>query len=321
MESNLNQSPNFSEAVVLEKPNKLSLKTLQIEEIKSDEILVEIEYSGISTGTERLLYEGRMPDFPGMGYPLVPGYESIGTVDKSGSKSGFLPGDKVFVPGAKCFGDLKSLFGGTASKLVVSSKRVCKVPKETGEEGSLLALAATANHVFSVDGGCKPNIIVGHGALGRLIARIAVLKGFEPIVIEANKERRKGNFDYEVISPLESKKLTGNCVVDASGDSSQLNNLVRFLKPNGEIVLAGFYDKPLSFDFAPAFLKEAKLRVSAQWTPSDLDEANKFFAENKLDFKDLISHKVSVDSISQAYETAFNDSSCLKMIINWKGLS
>ena len=321
MESNLNQNSHFSEAAVVEKPNRLSLKTLQIEEVKSDEILVDIEYSGISTGTERLLYEGRMPDFPGMGYPLVPGYESIGTVDKSGSKSGFLPGDKVFVPGAKCFGDLKSLFGGTASKLVVSSERVCKVPKETGEEGSLLALAATANHIFSVDGGCKPNFIVGHGALGRLIARIAVLKGFEPIVIEANKERRKGNFDYEVISPLESKKLTGNCVVDASGDSSQLNNLVRFLKPNGEIVLAGFYDKPLSFDFAPAFLKEAKLRVSAQWTPSDLDEANKFFAENKLDFKDLISHKVSVDSISQAYETAFNDSSCLKMIINWKGLS
>ena len=121
MESNLNQNSHFSEAVVLEKPNRLSLKTLQIEEVKSDEILVDIEYSGISTGTERLLYEGRMPDFPGMGYPLVPGYESIGTVDKSGSKSGFLPGDKVFVPGAKCFGDLKSLFGGTASKLVVSS--------------------------------------------------------------------------------------------------------------------------------------------------------------------------------------------------------
>ena len=85
-----------------------------------------------------------MPDFPGMGYPLVPGYESIGTVDKSGPLSGFLPGEKVFVPGAKCFGEFKSLFGGTASKLVVSSARVCKVPKETGEEGSLLALAATA---------------------------------------------------------------------------------------------------------------------------------------------------------------------------------
>ena len=321
MESNLNQNSHFAQAVVLEKPNKLSLKTLQMEDVKSDEILVDIEHSGISTGTERLLYEGRMPDFPGMGYPLVPGYESIGTVEKCGSKSGFLPGEKVFVPGAKCFSDLKSLFGGTASKLVVSSERVCKVPKETGEEGSLLALAATAHHVFSDDLVCKPNIIVGHGALGRLIAKIAVLKGVNPVVIEANKERRQGNFEYEVISPLESKKLTGDCVVDASGDSTQLNNLIRLIRTNGEIVLAGFYDKPLSFDFAPAFLREAKFRVSAQWSRNDLEEVSKLFATKKLDFKDLISHRVSVDSISQAYETAFNDSSCLKMIINWKGLS
>ena len=321
MESNLNQTRHFSEAVVLEKPNELGLKTLQIEEVKSDEILVDIQYSGISTGTERLLYEGRMPDFPGMGYPLVPGYESIGTVEKSGSQSDFLPGEKVFVPGAKCFGDLKSLFGGTASKLVVSSKRVCRVPKETGEEGSLLALAATANHVFSVNGDCKPNIIVGHGALGRLIAKIAVLKGLNPIVIEANKERRKGNFEYEVISPLESKKLTGGCVVDASGDSSQLNDLIKFLKPQGEIVLAGFYDKPLSFDFAPAFLREANIRVSAQWTPTDLNIVSGLFATKKINFEDLISHRVAIDSIDSAYEIAFNDSSCLKMIINWKGLS
>ena len=42
MESNLNQNPHFSEAVVLEKPNKLGLKTLQMQEVKSDEILVDI---------------------------------------------------------------------------------------------------------------------------------------------------------------------------------------------------------------------------------------------------------------------------------------
>ena len=42
-----------------------------------DEIVVDVEFSGISTGTERLLWDGRMPPFPGMGYPLVPGYESV----------------------------------------------------------------------------------------------------------------------------------------------------------------------------------------------------------------------------------------------------
>jgi len=119
MELNLNQNHHFAEAVVLEKPNKLSLKKLQMDVMKTDDILVSVDHSGISTGTERLLYEGRMPNFPGMGYPLVPGYESIGTVEESGSESDLLPGEKVFVPGAKCFGEFKSLFGGTASKLVV----------------------------------------------------------------------------------------------------------------------------------------------------------------------------------------------------------
>jgi myo-inositol-1(or 4)-monophosphatase len=36
-------------------------------------------HSGISTGTERLLWDGTMPPFPGLGYPLVPGYETVGT--------------------------------------------------------------------------------------------------------------------------------------------------------------------------------------------------------------------------------------------------
>jgi 3-hydroxyethyl bacteriochlorophyllide a dehydrogenase len=278
---NLNQNSHIAEAVVLEKPNTLSLKKLQIDDIGADDVLVSVDYSGISTGTERLLYEGRMPNFPGMGYPLVPGYESIGTVEKSGSESDLLPGEKVFIPGAKCFGEFKSLFGGTASKLVVSSKRVCRVSKDTNEEGTLLALAATAQHIFSDSNEYKPDIIVGHGALGRLIAKIAILNGANPIVIEASKDRRKGNFEYEVISPLESKSLSCNCVVDASGDSSQLNNLIKFLKPGGEVVLAGFYDKPLSFDFAPAFLREAKIRVSAQWTPNDLKEVSRLFAEKK----------------------------------------
>ena len=48
--------------------------------LTADDVVVDIEYSGISTGTERLLWTGRMPAFPGMGYPLVPGYESVGRV-------------------------------------------------------------------------------------------------------------------------------------------------------------------------------------------------------------------------------------------------
>mgnify|MGYP002648882625 CR=1 FL=1 len=61
--------------------------------------VVAVSWSGISTGTEKLLWTGRMPSFPGMGYPLVPGYESVGTVIETVAGSGLRVGQTVFVPG------------------------------------------------------------------------------------------------------------------------------------------------------------------------------------------------------------------------------
>jgi 3-hydroxyethyl bacteriochlorophyllide a dehydrogenase len=110
-------------AVVFEEPGRLSLSHLELADAGEDDIVVDVEWSGISTGTERLLYEGRMPTFPGMGYPLVPGYESVGRVVTAGEQSGHRAGSRVFVPGARCFGEVRGLFGGTASRVVVPGKR------------------------------------------------------------------------------------------------------------------------------------------------------------------------------------------------------
>ena len=104
-------------AVVLQQPEQIILRRLDITAPTDDDVVVDIAWSGISTGTERLLWTGRMPAFPGMGYPLVPGYESVGRVSHAGSGSGSRVGDLVFVPGAKCFGDVRGLFGGAASRV------------------------------------------------------------------------------------------------------------------------------------------------------------------------------------------------------------
>ena len=67
-------------AVVVEEPHKLHVRELALTEPTNNDLVVDIHWSGISTGTEKLLWSGRMPMFPGMGYPLVPGYESVGRV-------------------------------------------------------------------------------------------------------------------------------------------------------------------------------------------------------------------------------------------------
>ena len=305
-------------AVVLQQPEQLTLSRLDLTAPSEDDVVVDIEWSGISTGTERLLWSGRMPAFPGMGYPLVPGYESVGRVTQAGARSGAAVGDRVFVPGAKCFGDVRGLFGGAASRVVLPGSRTVPICDRIGAQGVLLALAATAFHVAGGEPRAQPDLIVGHGVLGRMIARLAVLAGAAPTVWETQAARRHGAIGYTVVDPAADTRRDYHCICDVSGDSALLDTLISRLAPGGEVVLAGFYDTPLSFVFAPAFMREARIRVAAQWQPADLIHVRDMAESGALSLDGLITHRHDAMSADAAYRTAFGDAACLKMTLDWR---
>lgn len=305
-------------AVVMERPEQLVLSRLDLTDATDEDVTVDIEWSGISTGTERLLWTGRMPAFPGMGYPLVPGYESVGRVIEAGSTSGRLIGERVFVPGAKCFGDVRGLFGGAAARVVLPGARTIPFAEHLAEQGVLLALAATAYHAHSIEGLSQPDLIIGHGVLGRMIARLAVVAGGTPTVWETNPTRREGAMGYEVVDPSTDSRRNYRCICDVSGDSSLLDTLISRLAAGGEVVLAGFYDEPLSFVFPPAFMREARIRIAAQWLPSDLVAVKDLAESGRLSLDGLITHRSDAMQANSAYRTAFGDPTCLKMILDWR---
>ena len=84
------------------------------------------------------------------------------------------------------------------------------------------------------------------------------------------------------------------------------------------MVLAGFYPEPLSFAFPPAFMREARLRVAAEWAPEDLLATRLLVESGALSLAGLITHSAPASEAPGAYATAFGDPSCLKMILNWK---
>ncbi len=268
-------------AVVLNEPKNLALSEVELMSPGEGDLLVETLWSGISTGTERLLWSGRMPPFPGMGYPLVPGYETVGVVREAGPKAAVPVGTHVFVPGARCHREVRGLFGGASHFLVVPSERVTAIDPALGPDAVLLALAATAVHALA--GGPPPELIVGHGALGRLIARACLALGHpRPLVWERNPLRAAGAQGYLVAAPDEDARRDYGVICDVSGDPKLLDPLIGRLARGGEIVLAGFYDQPLSFDFAPAFMREAKLRIAAEFREPDMALARQLVAEGKL---------------------------------------
>jgi 3-hydroxyethyl bacteriochlorophyllide a dehydrogenase len=304
-------------AVVLEKPGKLALQALELMPAKADDVIVDIDYSGISTGTEKLLWTGQMPEFPGMGYPLVPGYESVGRVAAAGSATKLAAGQLVFVPGANCFGPVRGLFGGAASRVIVPEKRVTPIDAKLGKNAVLLALAATAYHAMARSGGRQPELIVGHGVLGRLLARLAVLAGGRPVVWESKPQRREGAVGYDVVAPEDDPRRDYQTVCDASGDAAMLERLIGRTGRGGEVVLAGFYREPLAFAFAPAFMREVRIRVAAEWQPPDLAAVKELATSGRLSLEGLVTHTQAAERAAGAYPVAFGDSDCLKMILDW----
>lgn len=312
-----------SMAVVLERPEHIQVECVALAEPGEADVVVDVDFSGISTGTEKLLYTGRMPTFPGMGYPLVPGYESVGRVVHAGPESGFVGGESVYVPGARCFGEIRGLFGGSASRLVVSGEKAVPVSDALGEKAVLLALAATAYHAVSGGGRrdpiVPPDLIVGHGVLGRLLARLTVLAGYPaPVVWETNPRRAGGAEGYPVVDPEDDDRRNYTAIYDVSGDASLLDTLVMRLAPGGEIVLAGFYTQPLSFMFAPAFMREATIRCAAEWKKPDLLAVRWLIETGHLSLDGLITHRAEADRAPGAYPVAFDDADCLKMVLDWR---
>jgi 3-hydroxyethyl bacteriochlorophyllide a dehydrogenase len=301
-----------TQAIIFQQPRQVEVSNLELTPPGSEDVVVQVQYSGISTGTERLLWSGTMPPFPGMGYPLVPGYEAAGQIVEAGASQNHRIGDYVFVPGSSCFGPVRGLFGASAARLVVPAARAVAVKPSWGAKAVLLALAATAFHASA--GAAQPDLIIGHGVVGRLLARIAVLNGAAPTVWEINPARCDGAVGYQVCAPGDDSRKNYQHIYDASGSETILDDAVQRLAPGGEIVLAGFYNRP-SFAFAPAFMREAKFRIAAQWQPSDLTAVQALVEDGKLSLENLITHHAAPGGA--AYEIAFTDAACLKMILDW----
>ena len=133
-----------------------------------------------------------------------------------------------------------------------------------------------------------------------------------------NPERATGATGYRVVDPVEDERRDYRAIYDVSGDASLLDTLISRLGHRGEIVLAGFYSDPVSFQFPPAFMRETRIRIAAEWREPDLVAVKQLIETGRLSLDDLITHRREAVEAPAAYRTAFTDPACLKMILDWR---
>jgi 3-hydroxyethyl bacteriochlorophyllide a dehydrogenase len=221
------------------------LRRLDLSRAPADsDVVVDIDWSGISTGTEKLLWSGRMPPSRAWATRWCPVTNpSAACVEAGTANSGTAVGDCVFVPGSNCFGEVRGLFGGAAAAPGGAWRtRVLPIDEQAGERGVLLALAATAYHAVSA---------VPRHAAARPDRRPRRAGPHDRAAGRAGRRRTRGVGNERRAAkapglpgddPADDTRRNYRAICDVSGDAALLDTLISRLAPGGEVVLAGFYD-------------------------------------------------------------------------------
>jgi len=172
-------------------PGAVELRAATYSAPGAGEVLVRMLYSGLSRGTERLVFEGRVPesewkrmrapaqegDFP---FPVKYGYSAVGAVE-AGAKE--LLGRNVFV------------LYPHQERFVISTEDVVAIPERIPPQRAVLtANLETALNILW-DGNAAPGdqiVVIGAGLVGLLVGALAArIPGTEVTLIDIDPGRRK----------------------------------------------------------------------------------------------------------------------------------
>ena len=192
----------------LNKPKEIEIKKITKPEPKSGEVRIKLKMIGVC-GSDVHLFQGHRP----LNYPNIIGHEGLGYIDKIGEGvEGRTIGERVVIePNINCQkcrycqsgrGNIcinKRIVGVNevgcfAEYIVLPSAFAWKVPDEVSDaDAATVEPAAVAYHAI-VASKAKPGdtiAVIGLGAIGLLLAHIALSLGYKVFVTEINPDKVK----------------------------------------------------------------------------------------------------------------------------------
>jgi len=316
-----------AKAIVFRGVREIELCEVSLKPLSSTDVLVETYWSSISTGTEKMAYNGLIPSWPFI-FPFIPGYESVGKIIQAGDHvNQSLIGKFAYVAGSFGYEGVNAAFGGASEYIVCPVESITVLDNiDNPKCGIALPLGATALHIVDLaQVKNKKVLVLGQGAVGILATELAKHMGAK-LVAATDTQKNRLNYssaDLRVNAETDdvSAALAGHefdVLIDSTGIMSAIDTGLRFLKFHGVVLLGGYYQR-INIDYSQAFQKELSFIAAKQWAKGDLERVRELIAQKKLNAERIFTHQHTVeDDISSAYLQAFNDPDCLKMILLWK---
>ena len=310
-----------------------------------NELLIDTEYTFISSGTELANYTGREPKVFQKGswcaYPWRSGYANVGVVrDVGANVTRVAPGDRVFT-----YGRHASIIRYTQDRLIVPVSD--SIDAGVVAASRMAGVAMTSLIVSEIDTNARV-IVFGLGLVGNLASQMFQIRGCRVIGVDPVVERRKlaercgithtvGGDSEEVQGQIQ--KLTngemGNITVDAVGHSSVVMQALRATASFGQLVILGSPRVSVTGDLtellSDTHLRWITIRGALEWcVPRYPDTGNHvsqfikqqtifdWIARGELDVESLISHRLKPEQIKQAYDGLLNEPDVWTgVVLNW----
>ena len=333
--------------IVFTKPYVAELLDAECLPPKEHEVTVSLEYSAISSGTEKANLIGmrngtHISEDEEAVFPRTVGYSAAGIVSEIGSGvTDICVGDRVIV-----------YWGKHKKNITVSRNNVIRIPDEVSTKEASMALISTfplaAIRKAKLEIG-ESAMVMGLGILGVFAVQELKAAGAYPIVaVDPIKDRRefaiKMGADF-ALDPTqrgfadEVKRITGggvNVCIEVTGLGVGLIQALDCMKQFGRVALLGctrsskfeidYYGKVhgpgISLIGAHTMARPKTESSAGLWTDKDdLQTVLNLIKGKRLNFKDMICEIHSPTEAEQIYDRLANDKNFpIGVLFDWRNI-
>jgi 2-desacetyl-2-hydroxyethyl bacteriochlorophyllide A dehydrogenase len=312
-----------TEAIVFTAPSQPVLQAVELpDELAPDEFRGRTLCSGISIGTERLLWEGRLAWSDEPHFPQVLGYQAIGIVEALGSEvTDFEIGQRVLWRNSRFAEELPRAFSGTHTAMAVA-RRGDALPAPEGlddESGSLFVLPAVGFHGVAMAQVSYGEVVAvqGLGMVGLAVVAACRLRGARLVAIDPSPQRRAAALamgaDVAVDPTIDSaddavKSMNpsgADVVFESTGVGRLLDAAFALARTHGRFVFQGNYggDKPIEIQFLVPHGKQLTCFFPCNDGLLPCRRAvTQLMARGQLDWRPAVSHVVGPVGAVTLYE-------------------
>jgi 2-desacetyl-2-hydroxyethyl bacteriochlorophyllide A dehydrogenase len=331
------------EAVWFGAPRRVEIREESVPTVAPDQVRIRALVSGVSAGSELLVYRGHAPrelppDLPTIGgdfaFPVKFGYASVGRVVEAGSRV-----ERLAV------GDLVFVHHPHQTEYVVAADAAVRLPADLSPE--IGVFSANLETAVTVMLDAHPRLgeavlVVGQGVVGLLITMLLDRVGARPIVTVDLHERRReastssgadhalavdGNVVDTVLELTEGRGV--DVAVEASGSPAALQACIDGVAFAGTVVVASWYGtREARLALGGAFHRRCLRVVSSQVSSLDPSVTPRWDRRRRtalvsellreLPLATLVTHRFAFRDAASAYEMLDRKpEECLQVVLDY----